>query len=274
MASVHTITKVNSSAMPHCKIFLVATVLLLSSSALAKEGMSPVDWPANNPVLQFTIGKVNHVGGFQGQQTYVLDFAVKSLSAKPISRASFQFFLFDKQQVRIGQGYIDLSNVSPGEMIKMQVNAVATGSPTSFTIAPQSLPPELAGAAPPKPISVTVYSVPSDAKLSVDGKELGVTPIATQLLPGSHTLTFVKTGYNSGKFPMIVSPDQLPGGSVTFELGSAAHDTIELRDGTLINGDLQSVDPAQVVIVVGGSPQKLDRNQVKRITLIERDLPN
>jgi hypothetical protein len=254
-------------------LLFLAVLVLLSSSMLAKEAISPVTWPADNPVLQFTIGKVTHVGGFQGQQTYVLDLAVKSLSAKSISRATFQFFLFDKQQVRIGQGYIDLNNVSPGEMIKIQVNAVATGVPTSFTVSPQNLPPELAGAAPPKLISVTVYSVPSEAKLSVDGKEVGVTPIAAQLLPGSHTLTFVKTGYNTGKFPMIVSPDQLQGGSVTFELGSASHDTIELRDGTMITGDLQSVDPAQVIIVVGGGAQKFDRNQVKRITLIERDQP-
>src|SRR5450759_2979780 len=229
--------------MLHRKFFFIVVFLSLFSFAHAKEAMSPVDWPANNPVLQFTISKVNRVGGYQGQQTYILDLAVRNMMTKPISRASFQFFLYDKQQVRIGQGYIDLTNVSPGEMIKMQVNAVTTGTPASFTVSPQSLPAELAGAAPPKPISVTVYSVPSEAKLSVDGKEVGVTPIATQLIPGSHTLTFKKTGYNTGTFPMIVSPDQLPGGSVTFELGSGAHDTVELRDGTVVNGDLQSVDP-------------------------------
>ena len=113
-------------------------------------------------------------------------------------------------------------------MVKMQVNAQAVGSPASFSIIAQRLPPELAGAAPPKTIAVTVYSVPSGAKLSIDGKDAGVTPIAVQLVPGSHTLAFVKEGYSSGTFPMVVAPDQLSGGSVSFELGTSAHDTIEL----------------------------------------------
>lgn len=98
-----------------------------------------------------------------------------------------------------------------------------------------------------------------------------MTPIAAQLVPGSHTLTFTKEGYNPGTFPMVIAPDQLSGGSVSFELGSAAHDTIELRDGSVINGDLQSVDATQVIVMVGGNAQKFDRNQVKKVLLIERE---
>ncbi len=237
----------------------------------AKDALPPVSWPADKPVLQFSITKINHVGGYQGQQTYVLDLAIKNLSAKRIPQATFRFYLFDKQQVRIGEGYIDLANVSPRETVKMQVNGIAMGAPASFTINAQQLPAELAGAAPPKLIAVTVYSVPSGARLSVDGKEVGSTPIAAQLLAGSHTLTFTKEGYNPGTFPLVITADQLSGGSVSFELGSAAHDTIELRDGSVINGDLQYVDATQVVVTVGGNPQKFDRNQVKRMSLVERD---
>lgn len=250
---------------------LLIYLALLPCIAYGKDALPPVSWPNDKPLLQFTISKVNHVGGYQGQQTYILELAVTNISGKRIPQATFTFYLFDKQQVRIGQGYIELTNVSPNETVKMQVNAQVVGTPSSFTINPQHLPAELAGAAPPKLIAVTVYSVPSGAKLSIDGKEAGVTPIAAQLVPGSHTLTFTKEGYNPGTFPMVVAPDQLSGGSVSFELGSAAHDTIELRDGTVINGDLQSVDGTQVVVTVGGSPQKFNRNQVKKLLLIERD---
>jgi hypothetical protein len=245
--------------------------LTLTCSVSAKDSMPPVSWPADKPLLTFTVNKLTHVGGFQGQQTYNIELAVANVSPKRISQATFQFYLFDKQNVRVGQGYIDLSNVAPNETVKMQVNAIAMGTPMTFTVTPQHLPAELAGAAPPKAIAVTVYSVPSGAKLSVDGKELGVTPIAAQLIPGSHTLTFVKEGYSPGTFPMVVAADQLNGGSVSFELGTASHDAVELRDGTVVNGDLQFVDATQVVVLVGGSPQKFDRNLVKRISLIERD---
>jgi len=255
--------------------FLSVLLVCLTIRAVgySKDALPTVSWPQDKPLLQFTISKVNHVGGYQGQQTYILDLAVSNLSAKRIPQASFTFYLFDKQQVRIGQGYIDLANVSPNETVKMQVNAQAVGTPASFTVIPQRLPAELAGAAPPKLIAVTVYSVPSGAKLSIDGKDAGITPIAAQMVPGSHTLTFTKEGYNPGTFPMVVAPDQLSGGSVSFELGSAAHDTVELRDDTVVNGDLQSIDATTVVVTVGGNPQKFDRNQVKRISLVEREQP-
>jgi hypothetical protein len=247
--------------------------LCLLSTAFGKDALPPVSWPADKPLMRFVVSKVNHIGSYQGEQTYILDLGITNVSGKPIPQATFTFYLFNKQKVRVGQGYIDLVNVSPNETVKMQVNAQALGAPATFTVIPQRLPAELAGAVPPKVIAVTVYSVPSGAKLSVDGKAIGTTPIVSQMVPGSHTLTFTKEGYTPGTFPMVVAPDQMSGGSVSFELGSAAHDTIELRDGTVVNGDLQSIDATQVVVTVGGAPQKFDRNQVKRVLLIERDQP-
>jgi hypothetical protein len=67
-----------------------------------------------------------------------------------------------------------------------------------------------------------------------------------------------------------MSADELPGGTVSFELGGSARDTVELRDGTIIEGDLQSVDFQNVVVQVGGKAQTFDRNQVKRILLVQR----
>jgi hypothetical protein len=91
-----------------------------------------------------------------------------------------------------------------------------------------------------------------------------------QVSVGKHTLEFTKEGFNSGKFPFEIGPDDVSGGSVSFELGTSAHDTIELRDGSVMSGDLVSVSGMEIIIHMGGSDQKLDRNQVKRILFVQR----
>ena len=73
---------------------------------------------------------------------------------------------------------------------------------------------------------------------------------------------------------MEIGPDDASGGSVSYELGSAVHDTIELRDGSVLSGDLVSVSGMQIVVRIGGNNQTFDRNQVKRILLTERDPAN
>ena len=60
---------------------------------------------------------------------------------------------------------------------------------------------------------------------------------------------------------------------MSYELGAAQFDTIELRDGTVLSGDLDSINGMNVVIRVGGVLQQFDRNRVKRILLVERDAP-
>lgn len=253
------------------RLLILLACLSLPIAVFGKDALPSVSWPADKPLLQFTVTKLNRMGGYGGQQQYALDFAVTNLSGIRVSRATFNFYAFDKKQIRVGQGYIDITDVAPNETVRMQVIAQTLATPVAFTVDPQRVPAEWARFVVLKTIPVTVYSVPSGATLSVDGKQVGVTPIAAQLTPGSHTLNFTKEGYNPGTFPMVVSPDQLSGGSVSFELGSAAHDTIELRDGTVVNGDLQSIDATQVIVTVGGTPEKYDRNQVKRVMLIERE---
>ena len=89
-------------------------------------------------------------------------------------------------------------------------------------------------------------------------------------LPGKHVLAFSKEGFNSGTFPLEITPDDVSGGSVSYELGTSAHDTLELRDGSVLSGDVQSMSATEVVVRIGGTAQHLSRNQVKRIVLIQR----
>jgi hypothetical protein len=94
-----------------------------------------------------------------------------------------------------------------------------------------------------------------------------------QVPVGKHVFEFSKEGFNSGKFPFEIGLDDASGGSVSFELGTSAHDTVELREGSVLTGDLVSVSGMEVVIKVGGSNQRLNRNHVKRILLVEREAP-
>src|SRR5208282_1399994 len=116
---------------------------------------------------------------------------------------------------------------APGESVKFQTTVHALGTPASFELAVNSVPAELQPLAPPKKVSITVNSVPQGAVLSVDGAEAGVTPKLVALAVGKHSLGFTKEGFSTGTFPLEIGPDDVSGGSVSYELGSAAHDTIE-----------------------------------------------
>src|SRR5207248_6920219 len=114
-------------------------------------------------------------------------------------------------------------------------------------LSPRSLPSELQSYLPPKAISITVNSVPQGGTLKVDGTEAGVTPKIIQVTPGKHILEYSKDGFNAGHFPLEITPDDTSGGSVSYELGASAHDTIVLRDGSVLSGDVESMSANEVL---------------------------
>jgi len=261
---------------PLASILLGSTliaVLLLSVQAIAKDPPAQtLNWPeSGTPILRFTFGKFKEIGSLAGARSYITDTTAENLWTKPIPEATFSLYLYDKNKTRIGEGYITLSNVAPGQTIKFQTTRGASGSPVSISLAARSLPPELGPMAPAKKVSLTINSVPQGAIFKVDGVEVGATPKIVHLTVGKHKIEFSKEGFNAGTFPVEIGPDDASGGSVSYELGASAHDTIELRDGTVLNGDLLSVSPTDVTVRVGGASQRFDRNQVKRILLVERD---
>ena len=257
------------------RIYVICLLLACCIAGFPKDQPVVVNWPENGPTaFRFTLNRINKIGSAAGETNYGLDIAAENLSGKKISSATFNFYLFDKNNVRVGQGYIDLTNVSPAETVKMQIMALAVGTPVTMKVDANHLPPELAGAAPPRQVSITVYSVPSGARLEADGKDVGVTPVAVALGVGSHKLEFGKDGFNPGTYPLVVTQDQVSGGTITYELGASAHDTIELRDGTVLTGDVESVSATVVEVSLGGQIQSFDRNRVKRISLVERGPAN
>jgi PEGA domain len=232
-------------------------------SVIAKDApFQTVNWPeSGTPVLRFTFSKFKEIGSMRKEHTYITDTVAENLSDKTIGNLTFSLYVFDKDKARIGEGYINLTNVGAKQTVKFQLTLSASGTPTSLAVATSA----------PRTVSVTVNSIPQGASLKVDGKEAGTTPKIVEVTIGKHMLEFAKDGFNAGRFPLEITARDVSGGSVSYELGSATHDTIELRDGSVLSGDLVSISGMQVQVRIGGNTQTFDRNQVKRILLTERE---
>lgn len=257
------------------RVGLVLVTVLLAAMASAKDQPSQVVvWPeSGTPVLRFSFGKFKEVASMGNRHSYMIDTSTENLWGKVIPSASFSLYLFDKNKARIGEGYIMLSNVGIGETVKFQTTIDASGTPTSLALAARDLPSGMGPPAAARKISITVNSVPQGALVKLDGADVGTTPKIVQLGAGKHRLEFSKEGFNPGTFPLEIGPDDVSGGSVSYELGSAVHDTVELRDGSVVSGDLESVSATEVVVRIAGKDARYERNQVKRVLFVERESP-
>ena len=246
-------------------ILLAYVALVLP--ALAKETpLQVIDWPdTGTPVLRFTFSKFKQLPSMGNLHGYVMDTTAENLSKRVIPSARFSIYLFDKNKVRVGEDVISVSNVGPGETVKFETTVSTSGQPASITMH------EILASA--KTVSMTVNSTPQGAVLSVDGSQVGTTPRLITVGAGHHTLNFTREGFNTGTFPLEISRDDVSGGTISFELGAASYDSIELRDGSLLNGDLVSISGMDVEIRVGGNIQHIDRNKVKRGMFVQRDAP-
>jgi hypothetical protein len=260
--------------MRSTKCFRLLTALLLFSMlAWAKEKVEPtvtMMWPDSaNPTLKLVFGRfVQQAPAYGGQTSFVSDVIVQNVSQKLIPRASLSVRLLDKQKVRIGDGVLRITDLGPNESTKIAFQFFTTGLPTSLSLAAHDdstgVPTSL------KTLPLKIVSVPPGAKLRVDGQDAGTTPKVLNLLVGTHILEFSKDGYAPGSTPVDITPDEAPGGSVTFELGGLSRDTLQLRDGTSVLGDVISVSMSSVVLRINGEDHSYDRNTVAKIALVER----
>jgi hypothetical protein len=250
----------------HALILLgVFTTVLLAKN----EPAIVMTWPADKPALKLTFEKFRQLGTYAGQSSFVSDVTVRNLTDRQIPRASFTVYFMDKNKVRIGEGLLQVSDLEAGQAAKIQFQFNSVGIPSSITLSAKKdmlAPP---GA---KTIPLRIISVPAGAKLKVDGQEAGITPVMVRLTVGTHQLDLTKEGYAPGTTPLEITSDELPGGSITVELGGLSRDTVELRDGSVVLGDVISLSMTQVVVRVDGKDQTYDRNQVKRLMLVEREV--
>ena len=255
---------------------LCSLILAIGTIAWPKEKEQGITllWPnADAPALKLTLGKFVQSADFRGQKTYICEVVVQNLSSKRFSQASFSVRLLDKSSVRVGDTTSNINDLGPGERSKIPITVFASGIPTSLSLIPlkDSFDVNTAPAG-GKSVPLNVITVPSGANLKVDGIDAGVTPKIIRLTVGMHTLELSKIGYATGNTPVEIKPDEAPGGSITIELGGIAQDTVELRDGSLVLGDVISLSVNLVVVRVNGQDQTYGRNRVKRISLVEREI--
>ncbi|HVZ17806.1 MAG TPA: PEGA domain-containing protein [Terriglobales bacterium] len=226
--------------------------------------------PEGQSLVRVTIGTLKQIGAFSGEDNFTADVLTENAWIKPIHLAAFHVYFYDNQNVRIGESYLSVNDLPVNTKAKSDLNVRTRGKPSRLELVAVNVPDEFASFLPKKEIPITVNSVPQGALLRLDGEEQGTTPKIVKFVPGKHLLTFSLPGYGEGKYPFEVKPDDAPGGSITLELGSAMHDTVELRDGSVLTGDVEAMSATEVEIRIGGSIQKVNRNSVKRILLIER----
>ncbi len=246
-------------------IWMVAVLLLWAvESALAADTV--LTWPANgsDTMLRFTLSKLRQISSVSGQSDYLGEALAENLSTKTIPSASFYLYLLDKNGKRVGEGYLEVTNLAAGQRAKIPVTAHALGSFTSMELQPQHLPSDE-----PMKIKMSITTVPSGASLKLDSQESGVTPQVLPIAPGKHVLEFSKEGYATENTPVEIAENALPG-SVELELNPLTLDTVVLRDGKVLLGNLLSVTGTGVNINVKGKSTTVERSRVARIVLGKR----
>ena len=247
---------------------LLTLLLLFATTAFAADPV--LTWPANgkDAILRFTVGKLRQISSNSGQTDYLGEALAENLSTKPIPSASFYLYLLDKSGKRVGEGYLEVSNLGAGQRAKIPVSVHAMGSYSTMELQPQHVPSDE-----PFKVKMNIVSTPSGASFKLDAQPSGVTPQILPIAPGKHVLEFTKEGYAAASTPVEVAPNA-PAGSVEIELNPLAVDTVVLRDGTVMMGDVTSMTAAAVNVTVKGKPVKLDRSRVARIVLGQRKRPS
>jgi len=248
----------------HKAISILSLLLLCVAPAFAADTV--LTWPPDgkDAILRFTIGKLRQVSSASGQSDYLGEAWAENLSAKAIPSASFYLYLLDKNGKRVGEGYLEVSNLDAGQKVKVPVSAHAMGAFASMELQPQHLPSDE-----PMKIKMSITSVPSGASFKLDSQDSGVTPQMLPIAPGKHVLEFSKEGFAPASTPVEVVANSLPG-SVEMELSPLTVDTVILQDGTVLLGNVVSMTGATVNVSVKGRPTKLDRSRVARIVFGQR----
>lgn len=251
-------------AMRSKAIFVSLFVMACVFVAFAADTV--LTWPADgrDPVVKVTVGRMRQVNSTAGQTDYAAEATVENVGKKPLPMASFYLYLLDKNKKRIGEGYFELTNLAVGQQAKVAVTAHAMGSIASMELQPQHLPSDE-----PVKVKVAVASKPAGASLKVDGQDSGYTPQTLMLLPGKHTIELTKEGFAAASAPVEVTGGSMPQG-VNVELSPATQDTVVLRDGSVVLGDVSSVTMATVTVKVSGKVKSYPRNQVARVVFVER----
>ena len=259
-------------------IFYCLLLLTLSAAGSKDKKKEAVEappmvmlWPPNaaSPSMKLSFAKFTQAASYNGQLSLETNVLVENLSDKSIPQASFTVYMLDKDKVRVGSGVLNISDLDAGQQVKLPFQVFSVGIPASLSLVARNngagVPTSL------KTVPLKVISTPPGANLKVDGQDMGVTPAMVNLTIGNHTLEFSKEGFATGSTPVDIRADEGPGGSISFELGGLSQDEVELRDGKVLKGDAISLSMTSIVFRVNGKDETYDRNQVKKIILVQRE---
>ena len=249
--------------MPKMLLRSISVLAILVTSVSAQSSPSlTVQWPDDEkPVLRLVFAAFVKAGQTNGQGIYTSAVTAQNLAEQSMPRSMFTVNVLDASGIKIGSTRLRLDPIPPYRTATAQVQFSAVGTPAKVTL--------MAG----KTVSLAVKSVPPGATFSVDGEAAGVAPKLFDFTIGSHTIEFHKDGYAPGSTQLDVGVDELPGGSITLELGGLSQDMVEMRDGTTLAGDLLSLTLEEAQFQSEGTTRTLARNQIRKISLVER-LPN
>jgi len=252
------------------KPILTLLCFLLCSITAALAADTVLTWPPDgkDAILRFTIGKLRQVNSSSGQSDLLGEALAENLSTKTISSASFYLYLLDKNGKRVGEGYLEVSNLAGGQRVKVPVSVHAMGSYASMELQPQHLPSDE-----PMKVKMSVKSSPPGATIKVDSQVSGITPQILPMTPGKHALELSKEGYATASSPVDVAANT-PLGAVEIDLTPLTQDTVVLRDGTTLVGDVTALTATYVSVTVKGKPTTLNRARVARIVLGQRKRSN
>ena len=252
---------------------LVVSSLVFGKDKKDKDKSAPAMvmlWPnAGTPTLKLTFERFTQLAEYNGQLSLESHVLIENLSGKLIPQASFTVYMLDKDRVRVGNGTLNVSDLDANQQVKISFQVFSVGIPASLSLVARNNAAGIPTST--KTVPLKVISIPPGANLKVDGHEVGTTPAVVNLMAGSHTLEFNKEGFATGSTPVEIKPDEVPGGSITFELGGLSRDLLELRDGKVLQGDAISLSLTSVVMRVDGQDQTYDRNLVKKIILVQRE---
>src|SRR5271165_280168 len=119
---------------------LFFTLIVTSSVAVKDAPTQIINWPQTaSAVVRVTLGKFKEVSSVAGEHNYVVDTTAENLWNKKISHLGYNLYLYDKNKVRIGEGWMTLDNVAPGQTVKFQTTVHALGTPASSELAANSV---------------------------------------------------------------------------------------------------------------------------------------
>ena len=247
------------------KAYVLPVVLFLTTITLFAAD-TVLTWPANgkDAMLRFTVGKLRQVTSNAGQTDYLGEATAENLTTKTIPAASFYLYLLDKNGKRVGEGYLEVTNLAAGQKAKIPVSAHAMSSYSTMELQPQHLPSDE-----PLKVKMHISSKPAGATVKVDSQESGVTPTVIPIAPGKHTLEFSKEGYATASAPVDISDSSMPAG-VDIELNPLTVDTVVLRDGTVMLGNVTAMTESNISLSVKGKATSVPRSRVARIVLGQR----